>query len=89
MVNELAMTDYELMVKIMDEYQDKMDTVNVYPIYKSMSIAFIPSIYDVCNAVPNTPYDEAAFHIIRIGHQYKIFLRHRDEYMNFPLVEVW
>jgi hypothetical protein len=75
--------------RVINAYSDMMDTMLPYPIVYIHG-GYVPSLFDVAGRFYDEgPFEDAAFTVLRYCDQYKIFLKHNYQYINFPSREVW
>lgn len=88
-MNEIQTTDAELLRLIMDEYEEVMNSVAIGSFGNYWHRLHVPSPFEVLSPFGDGAAEEAVFEVIKMAHQQKIFLRHLNDMIYVPLVEVW
>lgn len=85
-MKDLVVESMHLTHKVFAEYIDVLDTMELMT---KRYVPYIPNVYDMVNALPGVPWEEAAVPILQVVHRHSIFVKHNNSYLYKPILEVW
>lgn len=85
-MNELIVDHSLLVQKVIDEYIDVLDTVQLR---SNLFVPYIPNVFDMVNALPGVPWADAMVPILDVIYHHHIFVKFNGDYFSKPIVEVW
>lgn len=86
-MNELIMKEKsEFAEKVIQEYIDCSQTMLVHT---NFFVTYVPTIFDLVNALPGVPWNDAMHPILEVVKDNHIFYRYESEYFFIPILEVW
>lgn len=85
--NQIALkTNAEFVNKVIQEYIDCSETMLVQT---NNFYTYIPNVFDMVNALPGVPWEDAMLPIMDVIMENHIFCKFQNRYFYVPIKEVW